>query len=97
MNDLSQLTACVSELAAHASNLAAKCRQVDTTGSSTTARIPQPLVTETSAQEILQIKQSIAISIARLQKMVQGPTDFLQHLAYQVLNIHPRDLTVDYG
>ncbi|KAK6073704.1 O-methyltransferase [Seiridium cupressi] len=73
--DLTQLTACVSELAAQASSLAAKCHQVDKDG----VHLPQPL-----AQEILRVKKSIAVTTAKLQRLVQEPTDFLRRLAHQV-------------
>lgn len=77
--DLTQLTTCVSDLAAQSSSLAAKCHRFDTNG----ARSTMDKVSPSLAQEILQLKESMAATAGKLQRMVQEPPDFLQRLAHQ--------------
>ncbi|KAF7526525.1 hypothetical protein G7054_g10718 [Neopestalotiopsis clavispora] len=77
--DLTQLTTCVSDLAAQSSSLAAKCHQFDTNGAPRTMDKVSPSL----AQEILQLKESMAATAGKLQRMVQEPPDFLQRLAHQ--------------
>ena len=85
MDSLAQLEVCTSELAAAVRSLSAQQHEntkasVDFDG----ARVPRSLISTDASPETHKLKGTILASVARIQKLLDGPTEFLQHLAVQV-------------
>ncbi|KAK8113412.1 hypothetical protein PG984_013938 [Apiospora sp. TS-2023a] len=81
-NNVTQIAALISQLNSQVEDLAFRGRN-DSSDRSAYAKTSPPSADGKASAEMLQMKQSISASMAKIQTMLLGPTELLQQLAFQ--------------